>query len=222
MGDEQGTAQADPVTVAVEAELARLIRHVEARAATRQYPLGGRRATIYAVMRTAVGIDRERWRLLAGVEPDMSEDPEERERLRAEQREQGERAEREREANLTLIEQYEPGYRNRECCAGCTAERAAMYRGRETAPVLPDMPEPEPEPPAPERTCECEYCTDEACQGDCNECDEHSCAQCNCGPDAAYACCGYCPECESHEGDGNNERCNMGHCHECNHRCDDY
>lgn len=38
-----------------------------------------------------------------------------------------------------------------------------------------------------------------------------------------YSCCGYCSECESHhDGAGNDEVCDMGHCHSCEHRCSSY
>jgi hypothetical protein len=224
MGDEQGTTQVDPVTVAVDDELRRLINGAER--PRYDSPLTGRRATVYGVLRTAVGIDRERWRLLAGVEPDVSEDPGERARVQAEQRERAEGAQQERAANLALIREHDPRYQ--ECCVNCTQQRADTIRAGMVAPPLPDMPEPvtthvvPEEEPEPERTCQCESCSDDTCQADCNACDDHSCAQCNCGPDAAYSCCGYCSECDSHAGDGDDERCNMGHCHECDHRCEDY
>lgn len=38
------------------------------------------------------------------------------------------------------------------------------------------------------------------------------------------SCCNYCHDCETHhpEGDGDtDEQCNLGHCHDCEHRCDD-
>lgn len=35
-----------------------------------------------------------------------------------------------------------------------------------------------------------------------------------------YECCGYCPDCETCHGDGRDNVCDMGHCHECDHRCD--
>lgn len=69
------------------------------------------------------------------------------------------------------------------------------------------------------RTCECNECTDDACQGECDTCDDHDCQQCYRDHDA-YSCCGYCPECESHMGDSRDEVCNLGHCHECEHNCD--
>lgn len=34
-----------------------------------------------------------------------------------------------------------------------------------------------------------------------------------------YQCCGYCDDCEEHHGDGREDVCNMGHCHDCNHDC---
>lgn len=98
--------------------------------------------------------------------------------------------------------------------------------GGPTQPPLPDMPsvtsplasvvdEDEAEG---ERTCECDSCTDQRCTGDCGVCDNHSCEQCY---DGHYAqpCCGYCPECDSHEGDGDDAKCDKGHCHECEHNC---
>lgn len=229
MGDEQGTVvTSGPVTMAVDAELRRLIRQVETDSAVGRYPLGGRRSTVYAVLRTAFPdvINRETWRGFAGVDPDVSEDPEEVLR----QREIRELAfSLQRREDLALIRSQEPDFR--ECCEECTQGLADRYRRQGFAPVLPipelaEVPEvqaPEHvEPEVPERTCECEYCTDETCQGDCDSCDDHGCAQCNCGPDSAYGCCGYCPECGSHPGDSGDEKCNMGHCHDCEHRCDDY
>ena len=38
-----------------------------------------------------------------------------------------------------------------------------------------------------------------------------------CQPDD---CCGWCSDCETCHGDGDDEVCNMGHCHECDHVCE--
>jgi hypothetical protein len=89
-----------------------------------------------------------------------------------------------------------------------------------TAPVVTPDAIPEPEE-GPDRTCECNDCTDVTCQGGCDSCDDHDCQQCF-GDHSAYSCCGYCPECDSHAGDGDDEKCSMGHCHSCEHECRDY
>ena len=36
------------------------------------------------------------------------------------------------------------------------------------------------------------------------------------------SCCGYCSDCETHHDDSDRDRvCNMGHCHDCKHVCED-
>lgn len=227
MGDEQGpVATQDPVATAVDDELRRLIRLAEDRAATGRYPLGGRRSTVYAVMREAFPeiINRERWQAFAGKVPDASEDPQEQARAAQERREQEAERIRMYEGNLALIRQHNPRYL--ACCHECVARDADEIRARATAPPLPDMPDPVPVhvEPVQERTCECESCTGEECQGDCDQyavgCDDADCTVHRC--DGAMGCCGYCLDCDTHHGDGDDDRCNMGHCHECDHRCDDY
>lgn len=39
-----------------------------------------------------------------------------------------------------------------------------------------------------------------------------------------YSCCGYCSDCDTHHDDYDgptNDKCDMGHCHDCRHRCED-
>ena len=86
---------------------------------------------------------------------------------------------------------------------------------------VPDDPDDEE---APERTCECQTCTDDGCQGDCDECDDHGCTQCY-DPDdhGVLDCCGYCPGCENHPDnyrDVRNYHCaECDRCSECEHYC---
>lgn len=40
--------------------------------------------------------------------------------------------------------------------------------------------------------------------------------------DYAGSCCGYCSDCDTHHGDERDEVCSRGHCHDCDHNCDDY
>ena len=102
------------------------------------------------------------------------------------------------------------GYR-----AGIAAILAAAFPGVTVAP-------------ARERTCECDSCTEEECDGHCESCDEYwDCAQHGCGRDP-YSCCGYCPTCESHHGEDDSSvvrvpcRRNGEHvfCTDCEHECD--
>lgn len=124
---------------------------------------------------------------------------------------------READVDLEYILARQPDYT--ECCEICTRDHAALLRRRFEAET--PVPAPVPEPPR-ERTCRCEACDAPECQGDCEQCDDHDCEQCGCGPNEALACCGYCPECTGHAGDGRDERCDQGHCHECEHRCEDW
>jgi hypothetical protein len=93
---------------------------------------------------------------------------------------------------------------------GMTRERWAKLATRGWLPAV--------EP----RTCECVDCDEPECQGDCDMCEDHeNCEQCY-GGHSAYSCCGYCPDCDSHMGDGRDDVCDRGHCHDCGHRCDQY
>ena len=73
-----------------------------------------------------------------------------------------------------------------------------------------------------ERTCTCDACEDDQCQGDCNECGDHGCQACY-GDHDIYECCGYCPDCDEHPRDANSanyHRCaECDRCSECEHYC---
>jgi hypothetical protein len=109
-------------------------------------------------------------------------------------------------------------------CADCIQARARFDQEQAVPPVV--------------RTCECEACEDEECQGECSECDNHGCAQCHgegyscddhdcdyCFPDhSVRSCCGYCSECESHPNgvDHDGDVCpNCEYCSDCQHSCGD-
>jgi hypothetical protein len=98
---------------------------------------------------------------------------------------------------------------------------------QQAAPVeAPPMPRPYDDGDEEERTCECDNCTDETCQGDCDPCQDHLCRQCYDPDDGHYAsdCCGYCDECDTHWQDASplDDTCDRGHCHTCDHRCENY
>jgi hypothetical protein len=95
-------------------------------------------------------------------------------------------------------------------------------------PPDPDEDQDDEEEEQPERTCECDGCTDDHCQGDCDRCTDHECRQCFDGhSDKTCYGCGYCGDCDTHvEGDwpayGYTGRCNQDHCHDCEHDCANY
>jgi hypothetical protein len=63
---------------------------------------------------------------------------------------------------------------------------------------------------------------DEGPVDDHEDCDDHNCEECYSGH-STYACCGYCPDCERHRDDTErDEVCSMGHCHSCEHECDNW
>ena len=107
--------------------------------------------------------------------------------------------------------------------------RAGMRRVLEHVGLDPDRAERQgvqapPSPPvSSDRRCACESCSGEECAGsgddDHYNCDDHDCEECYSGH-IAYGCCGWCPECESHQGDGRDDVCDQGHCHDCEHVCD--
>lgn len=70
-----------------------------------------------------------------------------------------------------------------------------------------------------EEACRCDGCFDDQCHGDCERCDDHGCEQCY--PDhTVYSCCGYCEDCDEHmDDDLDEEVCDRGHCHTCDHQC---
>lgn len=70
------------------------------------------------------------------------------------------------------------------------------------------------------RQCQCAECTDEECDGDCEErCDDHDCEQCY-GNHTVYDCCGYCPDCGEHVDNEGDDRCaHCNHCRDCDHYC---
>lgn len=81
-------------------------------------------------------------------------------------------------------------------------------------PTLPGVVE------EPERTCECSACSDQHCQGECEQCEDHDCEQCYHGH-TVYGCCGYCEDCDHHvQRDGYHRCSHCEHCSECEHYCD--
>lgn len=87
----------------------------------------------------------------------------------------------------------------------------------------------------PERLCECDGCTYDECQGDCDSCDDADCEQCHGGHDGDYdcttchdlrRCCNYCDKCDEHHDDAPQDRYDYArcddcdHCRECDHYCD--
>lgn len=101
------------------------------------------------------------------------------------------------------------------------------------APVVDDDDEDDDEDEE-ERTCTCDECTDQTCQGDCERCRDRECGQCHGDHGEDYdcatchdirGCCGYCEICDEHHDDQTNDydraRCaDCDHCRTCDHYCD--
>ena len=182
---------------AVDAEVARLVQTAESEVN------GGYRAWAYRIIRDAVpGMTRDRWRQLAGQDPDISQD---RADIRA--------AEAQLRADRALLQRHGHTY----CCNDCDRHTIARLRALEAEQGT--TPPPAPVPVPAERTCACDSCTDDACQGDCERCDDHGCEQCYDGH-TVYGCCGYCEDCDEHVTDDGDDRCTRcNHCRECDHYC---
>jgi hypothetical protein len=80
---------------------------------------------------------------------------------------------------------------------------------------------------ATDRTCSCDGCDDQSCEGECDSCDDYDCDQHGCSSN--YSCCSYCSDCDTHHGDGDDRvitiqsgRCHHVYCTDCQHVCDDY
>lgn len=186
---------------AVEAEIVRIVRMAdttETYASTLVRPYG------YKIMIQAVpGFTRARWQEITHREALLPDEAQARVRDQA-------------QANRDLLRQHG----RPTCCPECDADNAAALRRQlgldQVAPVAVDDPDDEEE----ERTCRCDACDDERCQGDCHTCDDHGCEQCF-ADHTVYNCCGYCPECSDHmDNDRNDYYCSeCNHCSECEHYC---
>jgi len=73
-----------------------------------------------------------------------------------------------------------------------------------------------------DRTCECDACDDDRCQGECDSCEDYACGQCHGGCQHGwYSCCGYCPDHSVHHEAGGEHYCrHCERCSECEHACD--
>jgi hypothetical protein len=135
-------------------------------------------------------------------------------------------AERDRASRAARAWAGPNGYRDRaEELIRRAIEDAARLPQDTAVPVAVPVPQDDPEEEEQERTCECDACDDDHCRGDCDRCDDHDCEQCF-GAHTVRTCCNYCEDCDSHT-DGRQDRydwqrCDQGHCHECDHRCEDY
>jgi hypothetical protein len=187
MGDQQGVLiHLDPAQ-AIERELARIVRIAER---THSYQDRILRAYSYKIMREAFPeiINRERWRAMAGKDPDASMDA-------TEQR----AAARQREADVALLREH----RRALCCPECDRTNAEALRrelGLQEPPapvilVAPDEDDPEDEPCAHEYTSACEECDgrlDRECDHDyscpnCERCEAiHNCRECGADRDCYH------------------------------------
>ena len=112
-----------------------------------------------------------------------------------------------------------PEYHQSERRLQAERDRARVARLEADGTVQPAGEAPE----TPERTCGCDECTEPACQGDCETCEDHGCEQCY--PDGCperYSCCGYCRDCLDHGNDpqGHSVCGECQHCSECDHYCE--
>ena len=198
MEDEQGTVAQSPQQEAVDAEFARIIRVAEGVFAQRA---SGYRPWLYRIIRTLrPDMTRARWRELAGVVPDMSMSPDSA----------GD------PVDAVRLDRWLRDEGHATCCEACNRQRLSQLMAQGVVPPWETG-----EAPA-ERTCACDGCTDERCQGDCESCDDHGCEQCY-SDHGTYDCCGYCPDCDTHpnQSDASNySRCaECDHCSECEHYC---
>ena len=200
MTQDQGTLFAVTPEQAVDAEIARVIRTAEQY--IRDYAPSYRGWLMRVIRNVRPDITRERWREIASVDPDTSQLPE----YQSERRLQAER-------DRAILR--ERGLDT--CCPGCDRARVVGLEADGTVQPAGEAPE------TPERTCGCDECTEPACQGDCETCEDHGCEQCY--PDGCperYSCCGYCRDCEDHGNDpqGHSVCGECWHCSECDHYCD--
>lgn len=201
------------LTPAVEAELHRIMRDAE-RVVQASYGRNYRPYLFRIIREVHPWVTRDLWVKITGTEPD---DEQRQAREAAEARERAEAARREADDARALLRQHH----RPTCCPDCDVRAATALRQELGLPADAPVRAPETEP-APERTCGCEACTDEACQGDCNQCDDHGCESCY-ADHAVSDCCGFCSECDSHPTDvdsPNYYRCGeCEHCSECDHYC---
>jgi len=201
------------VSPAVEAELRRIVVDTE-----RVVGPGGDyrsyRPWVYRIIRDAVpGMTRALWREWAGREPDLSQEP------------GGEQHAREQYIRDHALLRH---HGRPTCCRDCDRDSADVLRlelaGRGEPTEAPEYQAPTEAPvePVQERTCECDDCIDDRCQGDCDHCDDHGCEQCY-GDHNIYDCCGYCEDCDTHPDSADSphyHRCeSCDHCSDCDHYC---
>lgn len=206
MADGTGV-EVEILTPAVQAELHRIIRDgdqaVRASYAARMRPY------LFRIIREVhPWLTRDMWTEIAGVDAPVIDETREQERRRRD-REVG-------DARALLQQHGRP-----TCCPDCDVQNAATLR-RELGNAAQAPVQVVDEDAPQERTCACDACDDDRCQGDCDQCDDHGCEQCY-GGHTVYDCCGYCEDCDRHPDNAdspNYHRCGeCDHCSECEHYC---
>jgi hypothetical protein len=206
MADEQGVATAPEQ--AIDAEIRRIVRLSEGRDQVSTYRNDALRVYAYKILRVAYPdkINRETWRAMADVDPDVSQDPTERARLQREAQQRAEQAQAQAQTDRAFLRQH-----NRPvCCAACDRENAeALRRGlglpeptQAPAHLADDGDEGEDEDCGHEDV-QCRECGGTGCGGwdrwgdpvdcsnscpSCEECEyEHPCSDCGLDPSCTHA-----------------------------------